>query len=326
MGTRRDHGGDLSRAMAEHGGARHEWIDLSTGINRRPYPVPEIAPEAWRCLPDADAVDATVAAARAAYGTDAPCLPVAGAQAAIQLLPRLGRPSTVRLLRVSYNEHAAAFDAAGWRVETVEDAASLAGAAAAVLVNPNNPDGRASTADAVLGLAGRVGTLIVDESFADATPAVSVAAHAGRIPGLVVLRSFGKFYGLAGVRLGFVLAGADTLARLAALAGPWAVGGPALTVGRIALADAAWRDTMRRQLAADAARLDSLVAGAGWAPVGGTPLFRLYDAGNAAHARAHLARHRIWTRLFPYSEGWLRLGLPGPEAEWRRVADAVRTR
>lgn len=323
MAGHRDHGGDLARAMALHGGARDEWLDLSTGINRRPYPLPPVPAEAWRSLPDADAAAAVTAAAGAAYGSDAPCLPVAGAQAAIQLVPRLRPPGTVRVRRVSYNEHAAAFAAAGWRVEAVEEPDALAGADAAVLVNPNNPDGRALEPAAVVDLALRVGLLVVDESFADPLPGISVAAHAGRVPGLVVLRSFGKFYGLAGLRLGFALCEADDVARLAEMAGPWAVAGPALTVGRVALGDAGWRHAMSGQLAADARRLDDLAAAAGWVLVGGTPLFRLYDVGDAAGTQDTLARQRIWTRRFPYSDRWLRLGVPGEEAEWRRLAGAV---
>ena len=131
-----------------------------------------------------------------------------------------------------------------------------------------------------------------------------------------MLRSFGKFHGLAGLRLGFALGAADDIARLRELAGPWPVSGPALAAGRLALADAAWAEATRLRLGAGALRLDRLAAGAGWRTVGGTGLFRLYDTPDAAAAQEGLARRRIWSRRFPYARGWIRLGLPGPEVEW----------
>ncbi len=198
----------------------------------------------------------------------------------------------------------------------------LEGADLAVVVNPNNPDGQAQDPRALLQLAGQVGRLVVDESFADMTPALSALPLAGD-PRLVVLRSFGKFYGLAGLRLGFAFGAPEVVARLSSMAGPWPVSGPALEVGRAALADGAWATAMQARLALDADRADALATGAGWRLVGGTGLFRLYDTPDAAAAQDALARHRIWTRIFPFSALWLRLGLPGPEAEWDRLARAL---
>ncbi len=246
-------------------------------------------------------------------------LPVAGAQAAIQLLPRLAPPGCVAILSPTYNEHAAAFRAAGWQVEDTSDIAALAGADAAVVVNPNNPDGRRHTPGDLTALAARVGLLIVDESFADPTPDLSLCPTLGR-PGLIVLRSLGKFTGLAGLRLGFALGAPSDIARLAELAGPWAVSGPALALGAAALADTAWTQATRARLAADARRLDAL---APWPLAGGTALFRTYDTPDAAAAQDHLARARIWSRIFPWSTRWLRLGLPGEPTEWDRLAAAL---
>ena len=205
--------------------------------------------------------------------------------------------------------------AAGWQVEDASDLDALAGADLAVVVNPNNPDGRQHDPRALLALASRVKRLVVDESFADAVPGVSLAAEAGR-PGLLVLRSFGKFYGLAGLRLGFVLGSEADVAALAAMAGPWPVSGAAIEIGRRALLDRAWAEATRARLARDAVRLDGLAQGAGWKLVGGTPLFRLYETGDAAAAQERLARAKIWSRIFSGKPGWLRLGLPGDEAEW----------
>lgn len=318
----RDHGGNIDAAIARFGGTAADWIDLSTGINRVPYSVPPIPDAAWTMLPTRAAMERLIAAARAAYRTAAAILPVAGAQAAIQMIPRLAPPGRARVLGPTYNEHAAALRSAGWTVEEVSTADALAGADIAVVVNPNNPDGRVLGPDALRALAGRVGRLVVDESFADATPDVSVACRASD-PGILVLRSFGKFYGLAGLRLGFVLGPGSEVARLADMAGPWPVNGAAIEVGAIALADSAWSGDTSERLSREARRLDALATAAGWRIAGGTTLFRLYDTPDAAHAQARLAQARIWSRAFPYSGTWLRLGLPGHEAEWNRLAAAL---
>jgi cobalamin biosynthesis protein CobC len=318
----RDHGGNIDAAISRHGGTLADWIDLSTGINRVPYPLPELSPEVWTMLPTRSAQAALIEAARRAWNTRAPMLALAGAQGAIQMIPRLGRPGRARVLTPTYNEHAAALRAAGWQVEEVATLADLAGADLAVVVNPNNPDGRHHPPADVQALLERVGRLVVDESFGDMTPEMSLTPQAGRA-GLLVLRSFGKFYGLAGLRLGFVLGGAAEIAALTEMAGPWPVSGAALAIGTRALADTTWAEATTRRLAGEAPRLDALAERAGWTPRGGSTLFRLYDTPQAAAAQEALARHRIWSRRFPYSDRWLRLGLPGTPAEWDRLTTAL---
>ena len=307
--VRRDHGGGIDAARARWGGARSEWIDLSTGVNPVPYPFAPPAAGAWTALPDSDAADALVAAARDLWrppGT-ARCLAVPGASAAIAAIPRLRPPGRVRIPGPTYNEHAAAFAAAGWTV--TEDGPQDA----AVAVHPNNPDGRlhpgAPEADLV----------VIDESFCDADPGASLIAAAAR-PGTLVLKSFGKFWGLAGLRLGFVIGDAALVDELARRLGPWPVSGPALAIGAAALADADWADRTRARLAADAERLDALMAPHG-ALAGGTLLFRLY-ACDAPRLHERLARARILSRPFPWSDRRLRLGLPAP-GDWPRVEAAL---
>jgi len=319
--VKRDHGGNLDAAKAEYGPMTGGWIDLSTGINRRPYPVPALTSEAWTALPGAAAQDALIATAAQAYGVPPErVLPLAGAQAAIQLYPRLGTPGEARVIRPTYNEHAASLVAQGWALQNVEGLQALHGADLAVVVNPNNPDGRCWSAEAMRALAKRVGLLVVDESFADPHPELSVAASAP--DNLLVLRSFGKFYGLAGLRLGFILGAPELLARLREWAGPWSVSGPALEVGTRALADTAWQSITTERLDADAKRLDALAERAGWILVGGTALFRTYATPDAEAAQDHLACRGIWSRRFPYSQTWVRLGLPdGPD--WPRVEQAL---
>lgn len=318
----RDHGGNLDQAIARFGRPAAEWIDLSTGINRQPYPVPELLPHAWNALPTRSDMQALIAAAADCYGTRAAIAPVAGAQMAIQLIPRLGSAGKARVLSPTYNEHAASLRSAGWSVEEVPALDELTGADLAVVVNPNNPDGRSYSPEALLNLASKVGRLVVDESFADPAPGLSLTAQAGQ-PGLFLLRSFGKFYGLAGLRLGFVLGNEAEIARLADMSGPWPVSGAAIAIGRAALADRDWAEATTARLQAETARLDALAKDASWNLVGGSPLFRLYETGDAGAAQDRLAGAAIWTRRFPWSQGWLRLGLPGSAAEWSRLEEAL---
>lgn len=315
----RDHGGNLDWAVDRWGGRVEQWLDLSTGINPRAYPVPDLSARAWTALPTRADLDGLAEVARDSYGTRAEVLPLAGAQGAIQTIPLCRAPGVARILGPTYNEHAAAFESAGWTVETVTEVDALAGADAAVIVNPNNPDGRVLDRDEVLAVTGSVEFLVVDESFADTCPDVSVAAEAGE--GLMVLRSFGKFYGLAGMRLGFAL---GDLPLLKERAGPWPVSGAAIETGRLALADKRWQAETTARLERDARRLDDLVQRAGWTVAGGTSLFRLYDTGDAEAAQDRLARARVWSRIFPYSDSWVRLGLPDGRG-WAMVEEALRS-
>jgi cobalamin biosynthetic protein CobC len=317
-----EHGGNLDLALQHFGGHVEDWIDLSTGINRQPYSLPPFSPRQWSALPSRSETESLHEAARQAYGTRASIVALAGAQAAIQLLPRLSPPGQARILAPSYNEYASVLRAAGWDVADVADLNSLAGADLAVVVNPNNPDGRRHERDKLLALLSRVGRLVVDESFVDAIPRLSLAPEAGQ-SGLLILRSFGKFYGLAGVRLGFALGSAADIDLLAAQAGPWTVSGVAIAIGRRALLDRDWAIKTSARLDRDSQRLDALIQSRGWTLVGGTALFRLYDTGDARAAQARLATAYIWSRIFSEKPGWLRLGLPGDETEWARLAAAL---
>lgn len=318
----REHGGNLDLAQQRFGGRAEDWIDLSTGINRLPYPVGEVSARAWSALPSRAEIDALHQAARHAYRTRAPIVAIGGAQAAIQSLPQFAPTGRARILSPTYNEYAGVLAATGWDVQEVAELDALAGADLAIVVNPNNPDGRPQTPKDLLALLPRVGRLVVDESFADAVPQLSVASEADR-PGLLILRSFGKFYGLAGLRLGFAIGNADDIAKLSAMSGPWPVSGAAITIGCRALRDAAWAEATSARLARDCVRLDGMVQSQGWRLVGGTPLFRLYDTPDARAAQEKLACGHIWSRVFAKEPTWLRLGLPGSESEWTRLAEVL---
>lgn len=314
---RRDHGGGVDDAAARWGGDRGDWIDLSTGINPQPYPLPQLAPDIWTALPDAGLTRSCIAAARRFWSVPqaAAILPVPGLSAAIARMPGLTDAPAVAIPGPTYNEHAAAFRTAGRTVLAQPGAM----APAQVVVHPNNPDGRRSDAGSVLAAHSRL--TVIDESFCDTCPDDSLTGLADR-PGIVVLKSFGKFWGLAGLRLGFVIGLPQTLAALADLLGPWPVSGPALAVGAAALDDAAWARATRARLDRDARRLDALALAAGARSVGGTTLFRLYEVGDAPAWQDRLARRRIWSRVFPYAPGWLRLGLP-PGNGWDRLETAL---
>ncbi|MFN3825532.1 MAG: threonine-phosphate decarboxylase [Pseudorhodobacter sp.] len=302
-----DHGGGIDAERARFGGARGDWIDLSTGINPRPWPVGPLSGDAWTALPDKAARAALERAARAFWQVPEPAAVLAapGASALIARIPLLAAPGRVAIAGPTYNEHGRAFTTEGWDVMDT-------GGDACVIVHPNNPDGR------LWPLPDGHRLTVIDESFCDVMPEASHIAHATR-PGTVILKSFGKFWGLAGLRLGFAIGDPALIGRLAAMLGPWPVSGPALEIGARALADHVWAGETRARLARDAARLDALI---GAALVGGTSLFRLYDVGDAQAAQDHLARARIWSRVFPYSSRWLRLGLPGSEPAWDRLAAA----
>ncbi|WP_225765124.1 threonine-phosphate decarboxylase CobD [Inquilinus sp. Marseille-Q2685] len=322
------HGGDLAAAEARWGRPAQGWLDLSTGINPMPYPVRAIDPAAWHRLPQHDRLHRLLEIARACYGAPAgtPIIAAPGTQILIQLLPRLRPGARVAILGPTYGEHAACWAAEGAAVATVGSLEEAAAAEVVVLVNPNNPDGRIVDSARLRALADdlapRGGLLVVDEAFAEVTPWASVAAEAGR-PGLLILRSFGKFFGLAGIRLGFALGASAEIDRLARWLGPWAVPGPAIEIGIAALSDRGWQDETRARLSAAADRLTGLLAAHGFADRGGTDLFRLVEHPQAARVWDRLGRAGILVRPFPARPPLLRFGLPGGEEGFARLAAAL---
>ena len=320
-----EHGGNLSEATRRFGTPEAGWLDLSTGINPVGYPAPAVPPEAWLHLP-ADA-DGLSEAARAYYGTDE-LLAVPGSQAAIQLLPRLRRPCRVAVLWPTYAEHAFRWERAGHEVERLTaDAveAAVDRVDVVVVANPNNPDGGRFAPERLRHwrrrLARRGGWLVVDEAFADVIPGLSLASEAGE-PGLVVLRSVGKFFGLAGARLGFLAAQEPVRAAVAEELGPWPVSGPARAVVSAALADGPWQEAARKRLDRDTRVLQQVLQQAGLAPEGGTPLFQWVPTPESEAVRDRLAQQGVWVRRFGAPAG-LRFGLPGTEADWQRLKAAL---
>ncbi|KRB10929.1 threonine-phosphate decarboxylase CobD [Lysobacter sp. Root690] len=320
-----EHGGRLLRAARQYGIAVQDWLDLSTGINPVAWPVPEIPARAWHRLPEDD--DGLIDVARAYYGAES-LWPVAGSQAAIQALPELRAASTVGVLAPGYAEHAQAWRRCGHLVE-LRGAAELIAQAddfdVIVLIHPNNPGGerfeRAALLDLHARLAARGGWLLIDEAFMDATPELSLCGESAR-EGLIVLRSVGKFFGLAGARAGFVCANEVLLQALRERLGPWTVTGPTRHALRHALTDREWQATMRAQLLAQGERLAALLSAHGLRASGGCAFFQWHRNDEALALHEALARCGVFTRYFEQPRS-LRFGLPDDEAQWRRLDTAL---
>lgn len=324
-----EHGGSLDKARALFPLAPGPLVDLSTGINPHSYPLSELPATVHRRLPEPARLAQLLLVAGAAYGVSLPGHIVAAPGTQI-LLPRvmsLVPRGRCAVLSPTYAEHARAAAVAGHEVRAVDDFAALAEADIAVVVNPNNPDGRLIDPDSLAALAERLaargGLLVVDEAFMDVGPDdASLCPRAARC-GAIVLRSFGKFYGLGGVRLGFATGPAHLVGMLDEQLGPWAVSGAAIEIGIVALGDHLWRQRMRQQLSLDAARLDALLAGAGASPVAGTTLFRLVRSPAAPALFEALGQAGIYVRRFMERPEELRFGVPGEADEWARLATAL---
>jgi cobalamin biosynthetic protein CobC len=322
------HGGDLDAARKRFPGAPEPWIDLSTGINPVPYPIPALGADVWSRLPTRAEEDELLAAAATRYRVSSAEMIVAapGTQALIQLLPRLRPKSHVEIFGPTYEEHEACWSRQGHRVSVVKDLDPSDRAEVVIVVNPNNPTGRVIPASVLHDVASRLakknGLLIIDEAFIDVLPETT-SLTGDLLPATIVLRSFGKTYGLAGLRLGFAIAEKSLARRVRAELGPWAVSGPALAIGTAALRDESWLSETVTRLRNDQARLDGMLEAAGFALIGGTPLFRLARHSNAMGVVEILGRHGIHVRAFSHEPQWLRFGLPGNEPAWERLSIAL---
>jgi cobalamin biosynthetic protein CobC len=324
-----EHGGNLLAARRAYPQAPEPWLDLSTGVNPYAYPFARPPLESYTRLPQPDELRALEAAAAAAYRAPAAAEVVAapGTQSIINWLPRLLPARRVGILGVTYCEHARSWATSGADLAVVEDLSGLEDKDIAIVVNPNNPDGRlVAAADmhalaAVLGKHG--GLLIIDEAFVEFLEPGASAVPDTAESGIVVLRSFGKTFGLPGVRLGFAIAAKPVAEKLRAALGPWSVSGAAIRIGSTALMDLEWLAVTRARLHADAAALDKILAAAGFAPVGGSPLFRLVWHEDAQAWFAWLAESGILVRRFAAHPAWLRFGIAGSDVGRMRLRKAL---
>ncbi len=320
-----EHGGKLRAAARRHGIPLEQWLDLSTGINPNGWPVPAIPAAIWQRLPEDE--DELAAVARNYYQATS-LLPVAGSQAAIQMLPKLRPACRIGLVTPGYTEHAAAWLRAGHSVQALTSCninSQIDELDVLLLINPNNPTGCYFERQQLLvwrqQLARRGGWLIIDEAFIDCTPQHSLAPETG-LPGLIVLRSLGKFFGLAGIRVGFVLAESTLLQQLHEQLGPWTVSNPSRWAASQALRDQPWQQQAHQKLPQQAQQLAQLLQSVGLTPTGSTALFHWITTPEAAEIHHRLAEQGVLTRHFCEPSS-LRFGLPANQTGLQQLEVAL---
>ncbi len=329
------HGGRILAASEKYSIPLKDWIDLSTGLNPNGWPVPYVPAAVWQSLPEDD--DGLQTAACQYYGCDA-CLPVAGSQAAIQILPMLRSYSKVGVISPTYAEHEHNWKQRGHDVVQLTEVdvdKHIEQLDVLVVINPNNPTGKEISSKKLLSwhqkFSIKGGWLIVDEAFMDATPENSLLT-AGIKPGLIILRSLGKFFGLAGIRCGFVIADKELLQLIATKLGPWALTGPTRYIAKQALLDKAWQKQVCEDLTNSSARLFHILNEAGLKPTGSNALFQWLSHPDAEHIYEVCAKQGILIRYFEKVitsnttvMPSLRFGLAGKEEQWQRLTDVLKT-
>ena len=314
-----EHGGNLRHAAQQYGIPLEAWLDLSTGINPNQYPVPDIPFSAWQWLPETD--DGLIEAACEYYGCQS-LLATAGTQAALQVLPRLRHACHIAMPKNMYQEHALAWQRNGHLVTLIESLQMDLPQTIDVLLlcNPNNPTGVRYSKEQLLTwhqqLASRSGWLIIDEAFIDATPEESLSSQT-HLSGLFVLRSLGKFFALAGTRVGFLLGQKNTLSDAEEMLGPWPISGASRYIARHALQNHVWQSATRKRLQESSQQLQSMLQQYGLSPHGGTDLFQYLSHSQANAIHDALAKRGVWVRLFKDISA-LRFGLP-VNNQWNKL-------
>ena len=315
------HGGDIELAIKKYGGAKENWIDLSTGINRASYPWQQNITVELRNLPSNKLLVNLEQAASTAYkvGEDTETAAVSGAQQIINLLPIcLKSCNSVAILGPTYNEYEKAFKNSGIKTQTVSEVSELSSSDIAIIVNPNNPTGKVIADETLDELSKKVRILIIDESFK-----MFSSRRTQKFNNIIQINSLGKFFGLAGVRLGFVSGPPDFIKTVKSIVGPWPVSTLAAEIGIIALNDKVWISEMEKILVTESNTLHEACSSKNWELIGKTPLYHTYATSNCLEVEKQFAAHGIWIRTFDYSETWVRLGIPTSENEWIRVKRAL---
>ena len=315
------HGGDIDLAIKKYGGQRKDWIDLSTGINRTSYPWQESVKVHLRDLPGSKLLMSLEEAASRAYkiAVDTETVATSGAQQIINLLPtHLNKYSSVAILGPTYNEYEKAFKSSNLRTNTVAEISNLSCNDIAIIVNPNNPTGKVITEEELEDLSKKVEILIIDESFK-----MFSSRKTQNLDNLIQINSLGKFFGLAGVRLGFVSGPSDFIKSVRKMLGPWPISSLAAEIGLVALSDKIWISQMEKILLAGSTALHAACNSKNWRLVGKTNLFHTYATSNCFEVEEQFAAHGIWVRTFDYSETWVRIGIPTSEHELTRVKKAL---
>lgn len=312
-----EHGGNLDEAAKAYGFASHQMTDLSTGISPTAYEMGLPSSSAYQALPLDSALSALYDAARCAYDMpdDAAICAGAGSQALLGALPymmraQIAKKSVVWCPEPTYNEHRYRWERAGFEVTGAADCP--ADAKVIILGQPNNPTGRIWHKDEIATYLEKMrrcgGLLVLDEAFVDAMPEHSSIGLAGDAP-LVILRSVGKFYGLAGLRVGFAVGESGMIAKLADEIGPWPVSQPALLVATKALRDSKWQEAHRANLRQKSDIMAMALAQAGFDIITAMPLFVTISHPRMAEFHHHLAQHGYWSRIYRNDPSMMRLGL-----------------
>lgn len=317
------HGGKLDAARRFFGDGPAPWVDLSTGINPDSWPVEKAPTFDWRALPCDTQLAALERSAADYFGVDpAHCCALPGSEAGLRLLGEL-LPGDVLHGAACYRTHRDIRPGSRAFIPGVDDPAGKI----LLLANPNNPDGRLldqPTLDALLQRqTDNGGWLVLDEAYADCLPDSSLAHRVDDGQRLILFRSFGKFFGLAGLRLGFVIGPRTIIARFRERLGSWPLSTAALVIGAAAYADHDWIEATRGQLNGQAAMLDGIFRAHGFDPHGACPLFRLIVTDDAMALFERLARQAILTRPFEEDRRWLRIGLPPDEEGLARLDRAL---
>lgn len=329
------HGGDLSGIRKRYPQVRN-WQDISTGINPNAYPLPQLPEHIWHNLPDHDVIASLCGSASSYYGVAKECItPAPGTQSLIQHIPTLRLlqkgASKVQIASPTYNEHATCWKRVGHTVYLVEIPSDSADVV--VITSPNNPDGKVWTIIELEAYAKtlkkRDGWLIIDEAYMDVTPEQSFCEQLQYHNNVIILRSFGKFFGMAGMRLGFALAHPALTHAITDILGPWAISHMACVVGARALRDDLWITRNRENLQQLAQARDALLERLGLNVIGTHPLYCLIEADDVQAVFNALAQHGFYARMFDDKPNWLRIGavskpyLPQLEAalkSWHRHA------
>ena len=305
------HSGDIDKAIRVYGGAERNWIDLSTGINPESYPIPKLLNTDWRNLPTQSEIEKLESIIQLEFKTSSNVLLTPGSQIAISLLPTILKKQEVGILEPTYSDYRESFENAGYKVCSCKKFKELFDAKIAIIVNPNNPDGKSYNLEKLIHLSEKVEMLILDESFIEASKAESIIAYINeKTNNIIVVKSFGKFFGLAGLRLGFVISGKSIILKLKRIFSSWPVSKVSIKIATKAIRDKKWINNTQLKLLKNVNELDKILKPFNFNLIGGTNLFRLYSTPNSILSQKLLAKFFIWSRIFAYSKKWLRLGIP----------------
>ena len=325
------HGGDLSDAVRVNRKIK-KWIDLSTGINPNAYNDFNIDKTVYSHLPSGNQLAELMSIARGYYNLNQEIKICAyqGAQGVINILPNIVNKNihdTIQILTPTYTEHYRVWNDHGFKIRLVTNIENeLDPSIPFVLVNPNNPDGKLFQPKYLEELWERIrkagGFLILDESFMDGTPDMSFRFDNCR-DNVIVIRSFGKFFGLPGLRLGFVYGDNHYINKVSSLVGPWPISSSSLLIARKAMLDTVWISATITDLKMKSTALSNFLHDQKLKTVGDCYFFKTIELDNASQMHKALANHGIWTRIFNYNQKWLRMGLTKNKFEFEYLANTI---